>query len=54
MEEKQLTLNEKLSNAINISNGSVVELKAGNFASALAASKRALGLIERDILQEIN
>lgn len=37
-----------------MNNLSVVELKAGNVAAGLAAAKRALSFIERDMLAEIN
>lgn len=37
-----------------MNNSSVVELRAGNVTLALTAAKRALTLIEKDILNEIN
>ncbi len=47
-------LQDKISLTINMNNLSVVELKAGNVAAGLAAAKRALSFIERDMLAEIN
>jgi hypothetical protein len=45
---------ERVSEAAWLNNQSVMDLKAGEFESALATSRKAFTLLEPDLLQHIN
>ena len=49
----QLSFSERMDLAISMNNLAVVEMRSKNFKAALAAAKKTLQLVEKDILGEL-